>query len=457
MPPKPVTLFALCNKIKTVIDDNLDVFWVSAEINELKINYSGHCYLELIQKDENTEKIIARSRAIIWAQTFRMIQPYFESATGQSFTEGIKVMVKAAVNYSEVYGLSLNIIDIEPTYTVGELAIRKQQIINKLREDGVAEMNKEIELPTLVQRIAIISSKTAAGLGDFMNQLENNPHHLHFKTTLFPAVMQGAEAETSIINAFDKIFEHEDQYDVVVLIRGGGSQTDLECFNSYWLAFHITQFPLPVFTGIGHEQDETIADMVAHTRLKTPTAVAEHLVDLMLVQKQYIDDLSSHIISLLEEQLSKEKQQLIGLTNQMYRQVIEYVGREEKTIIRLTNKTNTKAIEWIRTRHQYLNHSQLKLSGSSKNSISNERKQLSQIHKNLKSATSHFQMQKLGFMKEKELILKSFDPEELLQKGFTMTFKDGKLLKSKMDLKKDDEIITLFADGKIKSKIEKSR
>lgn len=454
MPPKPVTLFALCNKIKKVIDDNLDVFWVSAEINELKVNYSGHCYLELIQKDENTEKILARSRAIIWAQTYRMIEPYFKSSTGQDFSEGIKVMVKAAINYSEVYGFSLNIIDIEPTYTVGELAIRKQQIINKLKDDGVTEMNKELELPSLVQRIAIISSKTAAGLGDFINQLENNSQNLHFNTTLFPAVMQGAEAESSIISAFDKIFEQEEQFDVVVLIRGGGSQTDLECFNSYWLAYHITQFPLPVFTGIGHEQDDTIADLVAHTRLKTPTAVAEHLIDMMFDQKQYLDDLSAHIISIIEEQLLTEKQLLINCTNRMYKQVNEYVNKEDKMLIRLASKTNSKAIEWIANKQQQLNRSQLKLTGFSKNHIQNKTNQLSHYQKDLKSGLVHYHKQMISFLNEKELILKSCNPQEILQKGFTMTFKDGKLLKTKKDLQRQDSIVTLFADGKVTSKIE---
>ena len=456
MPPKPVTLFALNNSIKKLIDENLNVFWVSAEINELKINYSGHCYLELIQKDEQSEKILARCRAIIWAQTFRMIQPYFESTTGQSFTEGIKVMVKARVDYNEIYGLSLNIMDIEPSYTVGELAIRKQQIIAKLKAEGVFEMNKEFELKDLVQRIAVISSKTAAGLGDFMDQLNNNPYNLVFKTTLFPAVMQGAEAESSIIEAFDKIYQQEDNFDVVVLIRGGGSQTDLECFNSYWLSYHISQFPLPVFTGIGHEQDETIADMVAHTKLKTPTAVAEHLIDLMLEQKQYLDNLSTHIITLIEDQLDSERQQLIGFTNQMYKQVNGYVSKEDKRLLKLTHKTNIKALDCIVNKHQYLNNTKMKLKGFSKNNFINKNLQLKHLYKELANGVHHFQKQRFSFLNEKMLILKSFNPEVMLQKGFTMTFKDGKLIKSKKELTVEDNITTLFADGKITSKIERT-
>ncbi len=281
MENNPLSLCELLGSVKMTLKNHLTPsFWVIAEISELKVNYSGHCYLELIEKDSGGESIKAKVRATIWSSAYRMIQAYFESATRSKLAAGMKVMVKASVEFHELYGLSLNITDIEPSYTVGEMALKKQEIINRLIAEGVFGMNKSLSLPDLPRRIAVVSSKTAAGFGDFMDQLLKNDFGYKFYVKLFPAAMQGAEAEQSIIAALDAVFEAESQFDLVVIIRGGGSQSDLNCFNSYWLACHICQFPLPILTGIGHEQDETIADLVANTRLKTPTAVAEFLIGI---------------------------------------------------------------------------------------------------------------------------------------------------------------------------------
>ena len=205
MKASPITLEALNKKIKGLIKEGLDSHWVIAEISELSINYSGHCYLELVQKSDKDEQLIARARAVIWSNTFRMLKPYFETTTGGIFTDGIKVMLRVVVEYHEVYGLSLNVVDIEPTYTVGELAVRKQKILEKLNSEGVLEMNQELDLPYLTNRIAIVSSKTAAGLKDFLAQLNNNTQGFKFYTKLFPAVMQGNEAESSIIAQLDNM------------------------------------------------------------------------------------------------------------------------------------------------------------------------------------------------------------------------------------------------------------
>jgi len=241
--------------------------WVIAEVSELKENRSGHCYLELVEKEGN--EIVARSRATIWSYTYRMLKPYFETTTGQLFTQGIKILVQASVEYHPAYGLSLNIKDIDPTYTVGDMALQRKEIIDRLQKEGVFDMNRELNLPLVPQKIAVISSATAAGYQDFMNQLESNEYGFVFYTRLFEAFMQGAEAVPSIIRALERIFQYEDFFDAVVIIRGGGATADLSSFDNYELAINITQFPLPVITGIGHEKDDTIIDLVAHTRLKT--------------------------------------------------------------------------------------------------------------------------------------------------------------------------------------------
>jgi exodeoxyribonuclease VII large subunit len=273
-------------------------YWVVAEINELNVNSSGHCYLELVQQDETSSFIQAKMAATIWSYSYRMIRPFFETATGQSLSPGLKVLVKVAVQYHEIYGISLNITDIEPSFTVGELEIQRRKTIRQLKDDGIFDMNRELELPILPQRIAIISSKTAAGYQDFMEQLYNNLYGYAFHTTLFAAHVQGRGAEESMLDALNILFEQIDSFDVLVLIRGGGSQTDLLCFDSYRLASHLAQLPIPVLTGIGHDKDESVADLVAYIALKTPTAVADFLVDRMVEQEQQLNELSVQIADL---------------------------------------------------------------------------------------------------------------------------------------------------------------
>jgi exodeoxyribonuclease VII large subunit len=278
---------------KVVTDAFPEKIWVIGEISEMKINRNGHCYLNLIEKDEATDTVVAQARATIWSYTFRMLRPYFETTTGQILIEGLKVLVNVSVEFHELYGYSLNIQDIDPTYTLGDMARRRREIIARLTDEGVLDMNKEVEFPLAPQKIAVISSETAAGYRDFTDHLLNNPAGYIFYPKLFPAVMQGSQTEISVIEALDHIYEYEDLFDVVVIIRGGGSQIDLSCFDNYNLAYHITQFPLPVITGIGHEKDNTIVDLVAHTRLKTPTAVAEFLIGEVAGFDQQIEEARS--------------------------------------------------------------------------------------------------------------------------------------------------------------------
>ncbi len=310
-----LSLSELNGQVKKVLSANFTApVWVIGEISEMSVNASGHCYLTLIEKGSSEERIVAQARATIWSYTFRMLRPYFETTTGQQLTEGITVLLQVSVEFHEMYGFSLNVRNIDPTYTMGDQARKRREIIQRLTDEGVLTMNKELELPLVPQKIAIISSASAAGYEDFMQQLQRNPKGFQFYTQLFPAVMQGNQAEQSIVEALDRIYPFEHFFDVVVIIRGGGSQVDLSCFDNYNVAYHVTQFPLPVLTGIGHEKDDSIVDLVAHTRLKTPTAVAEFILDGVNAFAERLDLLEQEGTELVENRLEEEKNRLEDLT-----------------------------------------------------------------------------------------------------------------------------------------------
>jgi exodeoxyribonuclease VII large subunit len=333
MPGEKQSLSGLLKQVKGALQKELpDQYWVVAEILELQDRH--HCYLELIEKSEEDESLLARVRATIWASRYAMLRPYFETSTGTRLKSGIKILCKVSVEFHSLYGLSLNITDIDPSYTIGDLARLKQEVIARLRKEGVFDMNRELPFPLVPQRIAVISSETAAGYGDFMESIQNNRHGFHFYTSLYPAVMQGDEAPSSITSAMEMIYESESEYDCVVLIRGGGSRADLESFNHYDLAYYITQFPLPVITGIGHERDESVADMVARHGLKTPTAVAEFLVDQLLAFEfrlsGYLDRLSGSVKSRVQNDLTlleRYRGDLIHLSRSLIQKKAEQLGQ----------------------------------------------------------------------------------------------------------------------------------
>jgi exodeoxyribonuclease VII large subunit len=307
-----ISLLELNRSIQEKIKLNFpESLWVVAEISELKINRSGHCYLELIEKDAINENIIAKSRATIWAYTFRMLKPYFESVTGHELASGLKILIQVTVEFHALYGFNLNITDIDPSYTLGDLARKKAETLRKLEEDGIIHMNKELAFPIVPQKIAVISSETAAGYQDFVHQLTNNKYGYKYYIKLFPSLMQGLQAEESIIDALERIFKNEHFFDIVVLIRGGGSQADLNCFNNYLLAANVAQYPIPVLTGIGHDKDESIVDMVAYQKLKTPTAVAEYIIEKTLDFEQRIDFYKERIYDIAMDFIHHQKTKLI--------------------------------------------------------------------------------------------------------------------------------------------------
>ncbi len=289
------SLFELNNVIKNLISSALpDAYWVIGEIADTKLNQRGHCYLELVEKEEN--RIIAQMKANIWAYEYRKLSLKFQAATNESLQPGMKVLLLVAVNFHEVYGLSLNVKDIDPAYTMGEMALKKKEVIERLTKEGIIALNKDLSLPVVPQRIAVISSPTAAGYSDFFDHLDNNPYGYRFIHVLFPALMQGAEAEESIIAALRKVNLNKALFDVLVIVRGGGSVIDLNCFDSYGIASRVAKFPLPVITGIGHEKDDTVVDMTAHTKMKTPTAVAEFLVSGLRSFEENITEIQARVV-----------------------------------------------------------------------------------------------------------------------------------------------------------------
>lgn len=468
------------SELNNLIQDALvDAFpatvWVVAEVSELKQNRSGHCYLELVEKEGNS--ITARSRATIWSYTYRMLKPYFETSTGQLFSEGIKVLVQASVEYHPVYGLSLNIKDIDPTYTVGDMAMQRNEIINRLKAEGVFDMNKGLELPLVPQKIAIISSATAAGYQDFMNQLGNNEYGFKFYTKLFEAYMQGAETVPSVIHALERIFAYDDFFDAVAIIRGGGATADLSSFDDYDLAMNITQFPLPVVTGIGHEKDDTIIDLVAHTRMKTPTAVAGFFVSGVERYYERLIELENGVLRLTRETLDFQRDKLERIAEGLKYSVSEFINERQQQLSKRGNEllqnvsgySFKKQNEITKIRYD-LNSGLSLLLVQAKNEIAKTQRIMRRVvgeavfKENAK--VNHQQDLLLGkvrnlLAKEQDRILlnknsvRLLNPENVLKRGFTLTLKAGKVMKSSKDVAVGEELETRFADGKVTSKITK--
>lgn len=330
-----ITLRELQRRVKSALEGQFALpVWVSAEISEIKVNYSGHCYLELVEKGGDNGVPTAQARAVMWRSHYPRISGYFEAETGQRLAAGIRILAKVLISYHELYGFSLQITDIDPSYTLGDMERQRQQTIAQLQQEGVWDMNREAPMPAVVQRIAVVSSVHAAGYQDFCQELEKSPYR--FEVSLFDAFMQGEAAEESIVAALCAVAEQLEKFDAVVLIRGGGSRSDLNCFNAYRLCAHVAQFPLPVVTGIGHDKDTSVADMVAHTALKTPTAVAGWLVERMAEADGWLDyaalqlhdatAAAMHASEVRLERLSGEVRRLSGelLTRQSLR--LEHLG-----------------------------------------------------------------------------------------------------------------------------------
>lgn len=469
-----ITLSELNERIKgALIEAFPSSVWVIVEISELKENRSGHCYLELIEK--KGEDIIARSRATIWSYTYRMLKPYFETTTGQFFTQGIKILVQVSVEFHAAFGLSLNIRDIDPVYTVGDMALQRKQIVERLQTEGVFDMNRELVLPLVPQKIAVISSATAAGYQDFLNQLELNDAGFKFYVKLFQATMQGVETVPSVIHALERIYQYEDFFDAVVIIRGGGATADLSSFDNYELAYNITQFPLPVITGIGHEKDDTIVDLVAHTRLKTPTAVAEFLINGMERFYDRLMELEDEILEIARNIIDLQQKKLERVAGNLNYSVSEYIHEKQVSLTgvgnhfrqSITQFTYKKMYELIELKHDLASASRFQFSSVANNidrkqrvlkritgqALFKESAGVLQLKERLKASVKAHLIKEQDKLHYSQNAVRLLNPDNILKRGYTLTMKNGTIVKLAENLQINDEIETRFSDGKVKSKI----
>lgn len=319
-------LSELCAEIQETLEcKQLEHYWVRAEIASISVR--GHCYMELIEKSD-TGILAAKLRATCWSNVYNILSPYFLQSTGHHLSVGMQVLLEVSIEFHAVYGLSLNIWNIDPNYTLGDLARQRQETINQLIKDGVLELQKQLTLPTLIRRIAVISSVDAAGYGDFCHQIQTNRHHFVFQTQLYAATMQGDSAAHSIIQALNAIAKQENEWDLVVIIRGGGATTDLSCFDDYNLACHCAQFPLPIITGIGHTRDISVIDMVAHTSVKTPTAAAEWVIQHVTLQFEHLEQLKARLQRTVQLATNKEHNRLSLYKQRIKSSFLQIVSRE---------------------------------------------------------------------------------------------------------------------------------
>ena len=320
------SLKELCDWIQEIVENDLpNRYWVCAEIASMSVR--GHCYMELVEKAENGI-LAAKVRATCWSNVYHLLSAYFQQETGQVLHIGLQVMLEVSVEYHAVYGLSLNVWNIDPTYTLGDLAKQRQATIQQLTEDGVMDLQKALQIPSLPRRVAVISSADAAGYGDFCDQLKHNRFGFKFHVQLYPAVVQGDTAARSVVQALNSIAALEEEWDVVVIIRGGGASTDMSCFDDYNLASHCAQFPLPIIAGIGHTRDVSVVDMVVHTSVKTPTAAAEWLIERVAEQVDRVGGLMLRLQRATQNAVSREKNRLLLYEQQIFNAVRGKAVRE---------------------------------------------------------------------------------------------------------------------------------
>ena len=407
------SLLELNRLVRATIEDTLcEQYWLEAEIGQIGEN-NGHCYLEFIQKVEGHNTPVARAKAKCWRNVWGSVRPYFEHTTGQTLTLGMKVLVLVHPDFHEAFGFSWIVDDIDPRFTLGDMARRRQEIIRQLKAEGVFDLNRELPLPLFTQRIAVISSSTAAGYGDFCRQLEENKRGFRVSVTLYESLMQGEGVERSIIAALDKINAHIDDYDCVVIIRGGGATSDMSGFDSLLLAENVANFPLPVITGIGHDRDECILDMVSHTRVKTPTAAAAFLIDRLEQVARRIDDAADRITSYVQHRMEIEK---IRLSRAAERIPILFslVKSKQENKMETLNQRIASAVQRLIDRRRHT----------------------------------------LDILEQRT---KSLDPTLLLQRGYTITLVNGHALRSPSAVKPGDIIVTRLADGTVKSTVKETK
>ena len=428
-----LSLYELNSLVRDVISMSLpDSYWVEAELSEAREGYGGHCYMELIEKDEHSNTPIAKAHASCWRNRWMLLKPQFERVTGQRIHAGMKVLLKVHAQFHENYGFSWIVDDIDPTYTMGDMARKRMEIIQTLKEEGVFDLQKELKLPMFCQRIAVISSATAAGYGDFCNQLADNGYGLQFTTALFAATMQGEGVEQSVISALNRINEEWENWDCVVIIRGGGATSDLSGFDTLALAENVANFPLPIITGIGHERDESVLDMISFQQVKTPTAAAAFLVDHLTEVYAQIEDAQEAIVNYVKRRLQVERMKFERLSTQIPTLFSLVKVRQSNRLDQLLNRLKVKA-------------ERIPADGLHR---------LEMLEARLKEPVARKlerELHRIDMLSQRAI---AQDPERLLSRGYSITLKDGKGIKDASQLKAGDEIETRFAKGVAKAVVK---
>jgi exodeoxyribonuclease VII large subunit len=434
MNEKTLSLYELNSLVRMTIEQTLSrEYWVEAELSECRIN-RGHCFMELIEKDERSNTPIARASAKCWQSTWCLLQPYFERTTGQSLHAGLKVRLKVCAQFHEAYGFSWIVTDIDPTFTMGDMARKRQEIIRQLKAEGIFDLQKSLELSPFCLNIAVISSETAAGYGDFVNQLADSPYA--FQTRLFPATMQGEQVEQSIIHALERIFtisESSQIFDCVVIIRGGGATADLSGFDTLALAENVAQYPLPIITGIGHDRDESILDMVSHTRVKTPTAAAQFLISNLDRTQQHIDTCCERATRYAQAKMETERLRMARIAERIPSLFTIVKTREEARLQRLLQTVITLTGQHIQHQRQHCEKLQIRSIASCEQRLMKEQHHLALLTQRAQA----------------------LDPTLLLKRGYSITMCNGKVVRDPKELHPGDELETRLAQGTIRSEVKR--
>lgn len=429
---KTVTLFELNNLVREVISSTLsEEYWVEAELSEVH-EVRGHCYMELIQKELFSNTPVAKASAKCWKNKWSLLREKFAKVTREGLKPGMKVLLKVYADFHEAYGFSWIVTDINPEFTMGDMARKRQEIIDTLKREGVFELQKELVLPQFAQRIAVISSENAAGYGDFCHQLADNPQQLKFYTRLFPAVMQGEGVEESVIGALNSINENIEKFDAVVIIRGGGATSDLSGFDTLRLAENVANFPIPIITGIGHDRDESIVDMVAHTKVKTPTAAAALLIDHLNHVLERLLDAQAELIAAVRHRNELEQARLVRMSEKIPVLFSLVKTRQEQRIERHLANITAALNDKLSREHHRLSLIESQLGPTLLQQLTRENYRLQLLQQRLEA----------------------LNPQRLLQRGYSITLCKGKVVKDARQLKAGDEIETKLVNGKITSIIQ---
>lgn len=432
---KTLSLYELNSIVASVIDiDMPGDYWVVAELSELR-EVRGHCYMELVEKDELSNTPIAKASAKCWTSRWSMLRPMFERITGQRLHAGMKVMLSVHAQFHAAYGFSWIVSDINPEYTMGDLARRRQQIVAQLKAEGVFDLQRELTLPMFAQRIAVVSSDGAAGYGDFCRQLADNSAHYIYNVELFAATMQGEAVERSVIAALNRIYSRHDSFDVVVIIRGGGATSDLSGFDTLALAENVANFPLPVITGIGHDRDESVLDMVAHTRVKTPTAAAQLLIDNLARTESMIDAARQSIVDCMQRRMQHERVRVESLSTRIPVMFSLVKTKEEARVDMLSRRIEAATQRRIATALMQIDSVQAKLQSAVNRQLVDARHRLQLIEQRVEAV----------------------NPERLLQRGYSITTYNGHAVRNAAELPEGAVVETRVEKGKFTSVVTKNK